>query len=161
MSRFLPPTLLALLAAPALAADPPPFSFTAVKDGDSAEIALEKDCPVFRITSAAGVGRAEATAKDGKWPKRATFQFLKFRSLEGFSVGADAVVFKGALSRDAKPSVYLFDKDGKETKDKDKAACTLVVEAKKDLIEVVVTTAAPLKDAKTWKVSWVDAYREE
>jgi hypothetical protein len=158
MSRWV---LVLLVVLPAARAEEKPPQYTAKlqKAEDRCQIEETKDGAVFVITSDTGIGKAEVAALAGRWPERVVFRFVKMTNLEQFQISDPGLTLAALLRRGETKSTFLFDRDGKDTKDPDKAAFTIIVEQKKDGMEVVVSPSGPFREAGKWKITWINAYR--
>jgi hypothetical protein len=137
----------------------PTFKTIVSKKGDECKAEVGKDGLVCAITSKSGIGKVAIILDSGKWPRKLTFQLLNLRSLEQLILSSGGGAIKTRMPRDKTKVELFYDADRRLIDDRKKAAYTLTIEKKKDLIEVVLTTPAKAGEVKSWEIDWIDAFR--
>ena len=159
-----------VVAATAVADDPPPFKITTKRDNDRVEVKTEKDKVVFTVHSPSGISNAVIERTGEKWPDAVVLR-LHLMGLENFKVTNDKVKLEASVSsQDGKVRLW---KDGKEDSPLD-AKSPYWMEIRIVGSDGKPSKATPLKDGyfemalpkaliegnpKTITVNWIDFFR--
>jgi hypothetical protein len=148
----------------AAAADPPEaarFTCEFRKKEDTFQVVAPKPgAESFRIRSVSGIGGATMTCREGMWPESITVLFAGMRTLERFSITGNGVTLGGQLGHMVKRASFHFDAKGERLPDEKGSVYRLVIEeVQNEGIRISVTAPPAARAAKTWSLSWIDAFR--
>lgn len=103
-----PCLLLAALAAPLCAAEPPSFKITVKRAQDAVTVKVERDTVVFTVTSPSGIGGASVALERGRWPAAVVVR-LRLSGLEAFAATCGQYKLTASMVSPAeKPKRFYF-----------------------------------------------------